>query len=162
MGAARCLPVFPMLCLCVLSAGFRQENTALDLLTDSIVPECAWNLHTWRAQSYCLQVDGVIASHPDTVLTTCDSPFHSHNLLALQFSGCDGKNIGVGHHALLQGIFPTQGSNPHLLHCRQILYPLSHLGTLLSLCLPLNSTTRVTQLTVNLLVADIWFYTISE
>ena len=25
-----------------------------------------------------------------------------------------GKNIGVGYHALLQGIFPTQGSNPHL------------------------------------------------
>ena len=29
-------------------------------------------------------------------------------------------------HALLQGIFPTQGSNPGLLHCRQILYQLSH------------------------------------
>ena len=27
---------------------------------------------------------------------------------------------------LLQGIFPTQGSNPNLLHCRQTLYPLSH------------------------------------
>ena len=27
-----------------------------------------------------------------------------------------GKNSGVGCHALLQGIFPTQGSNPHLLH----------------------------------------------
>ena len=27
-----------------------------------------------------------------------------------------GKNTGVGCHALLQGIFPTQGSNPHLLH----------------------------------------------
>ena len=26
-----------------------------------------------------------------------------------------GKNTGVGYHALLQGIFPTQGSNPHLL-----------------------------------------------
>ena len=33
-----------------------------------------------------------------------------------------GKNIGVGCHFLLQGIFPTQGSNPCLLHCRQILY----------------------------------------
>ena len=33
---------------------------------------------------------------------------------------------GVGCHALLQGIFPTQGSNPGLLHCRQILYHLSH------------------------------------
>ena len=32
------------------------------------------------------------------------------------------KNTGVGCHFLLQGIFPTQGSNLHLLHCRQILY----------------------------------------
>ena len=29
-----------------------------------------------------------------------------------------GKNAGVGCHALLQGIFPTQGSKPGLLHCR--------------------------------------------
>ena len=37
-----------------------------------------------------------------------------------------GKNTGVGGHAILQGIFPTQGSVPGLSHCRQILYPLSH------------------------------------
>ena len=36
------------------------------------------------------------------------------------------KNTGVGSHSLLWGIFPTQGSNPTLLHCRQILYHLSH------------------------------------
>ena len=36
------------------------------------------------------------------------------------------KNTGVGCHFLLQGIFPTQGSNPGLLHCRQTLYHLSH------------------------------------
>ena len=40
-----------------------------------------------------------------------------------------GKNTGVGCHALLQGIFPTQGSNPGLPHCRQILYHLSHQGS---------------------------------
>ena len=40
-----------------------------------------------------------------------------------------GKNTGVGCHALLQGIFLTQGSNPDLLHCRQILYHLSHQGS---------------------------------
>ena len=34
-----------------------------------------------------------------------------------------GKNTGVGHHALLQGIFPTQGSNPRLPHGKGILYP---------------------------------------
>ena len=33
-----------------------------------------------------------------------------------------GKNAGVGCHALLQGIFLIQGSNPSLLHCRWILY----------------------------------------
>ena len=37
-----------------------------------------------------------------------------------------GKNTGVGCHSLLQGIFPTQGSNPGLLHCRWILYHVSH------------------------------------
>ena len=40
-----------------------------------------------------------------------------------------GKNIGVGCHSLLpQGIFPTQGLNPGLLHCRQILYLSEHQG----------------------------------
>ena len=37
-----------------------------------------------------------------------------------------GKSTGVGCHFLLQGIFPTQGSNPGLSHCRQTLYRLSH------------------------------------
>ena len=40
-----------------------------------------------------------------------------------------GKNTGVGSRSLLQGIFPTKGSNPGLLHCRQILYCLSHQGS---------------------------------
>ena len=40
-----------------------------------------------------------------------------------------GKNTGVGCHALLQGIFLTQGLNPGLLHCRQIFYCLSHQGS---------------------------------
>ena len=39
-----------------------------------------------------------------------------------------GKNTGVGCHALLQGIFPTQGWNPGLPRCRRILYHLSHQG----------------------------------
>ena len=40
-----------------------------------------------------------------------------------------GKNTGVGCHFLLQGTFPTQGSNLGLLHCRQILCCLSHRGS---------------------------------
>ena len=37
-----------------------------------------------------------------------------------------GQNIGVGSLSLLQGTFSTQGSNPGLPHCRQIVYQLSH------------------------------------
>ena len=40
-----------------------------------------------------------------------------------------GQNTGVGSLSLLQGIFPTQGSNPGLPHCREILYQLSHNGS---------------------------------
>ena len=39
------------------------------------------------------------------------------------------QNTGVGRLSLLQGIFPIQGSNPGLPHCRQILYQLSHKGS---------------------------------
>ena len=39
-----------------------------------------------------------------------------------------GQNTGVGSLFHLQGIFPTQGSNPGLPHCRQILYQMSHQG----------------------------------
>ena len=40
-----------------------------------------------------------------------------------------GQSTGVGSHSLLQGIFPTQGLNPGLPHCRWILHPLSHWGS---------------------------------
>ena len=40
-----------------------------------------------------------------------------------------GKDTGVDCHFLLPGIFPTQGPNPDLPHCRQALYHLSHQGS---------------------------------
>ena len=40
-----------------------------------------------------------------------------------------GKNTGVGSHSLLQEIFPTEGLNPGLPHCKRILYCLSHQGS---------------------------------
>ena len=44
------------------------------------------------------------------------------------------KNTGVGCHALLQGIFPAQGSNPGLLHCGWILYQLTYQGSHFQYC----------------------------
>ena len=49
-----------------------------------------------------------------------------------------GKNTGMGCHFLLQGIFPTQGLNSHLLHCRQILYHPSHQGSPTKCCQSLS------------------------
>ena len=45
-----------------------------------------------------------------------------------------GQNTGVGSLSLLQRIFPTQGLNPGLLHCRWILYQLSQQGIVIDLC----------------------------
>ena len=40
-----------------------------------------------------------------------------------------GQNTGLHSLSLLQGIFPTRGLNPGLLHCRQILYQLGYKGS---------------------------------
>ena len=56
---------------------------------------------------------GTHGLYPSRLLCQWDSP---------------GKNTGICCHSLLQGIFLTEGSNPGLLHCRQILYHLSHQG----------------------------------
>ena len=72
-------------------------------------------LRTIRAVCYCL----VAKSCPTRHLCPWDFP---------------GKNTGVGCHFLLQGIFLTQGLNPCLLPCSQVLYHLSHQGSLYWSC----------------------------
>ena len=47
----------------------------------------------------------------------------------IQSRNSPGQNVGMDSFSLLQGIFATQGSNPGLPHCRQILYQLSHSGS---------------------------------
>ena len=82
--------------------------------------------YQWTLLLKCVCVCACVLSHaqlfathglqPARLLCPCDFPV---------------KNTGLGCHFLLQGIFPTQGSNPHLLcllPCRQILYLLSHQG----------------------------------
>ena len=71
----------------------------------------------------------------------------SESLLVMSYSfrphpwDSPGHNTGVGCLSLLQETFTTQGSNPDLPHCRQILYQLSHKGsprTLVSLAYPFS------------------------
>ena len=54
------------------------------------------------------------------------------------YGDSSGKITGSGCHALLQGLFPIQGSNPGLLHCKWLLYHLSHQGSSGSVLSPTN------------------------
>ena len=71
------------------------------------------------------------STHLECILQyhTCLSAKHPH----LQFRenpwNSPGPNTGMGSLSLLQGVFPTQGSNPVLPHCRRILHQLSHKGS---------------------------------
>ena len=62
-----------------------------------------------------------------TVVAVCD-PMDCSPPGSSVHGDSPGKNTGVCCYALLQGIFPIQGSNPGLPHCRRILYCLSHQG----------------------------------
>ena len=73
---------------------------------------------------HCESESGVAQSCP----TLCD-PMDSSLQQALCPWDFLGKSTEVGCHFLLQGIFPTQASNPGLPHCRQMLYHLSHQGS---------------------------------
>ena len=68
-----------------------------------------------------------------------------------------GQNTGVGSLSLLQGSFPTQGSNPGLPHWRQILYQLSHQGSHI-LGLLVNLLIAVTKGNLQMHVARPWMW----
>ena len=59
-----------------------------------------------------------------------------------------GQNTGVGSRSLLQGIFPTQGSNPGLPHCRWLLYQLSHQGMPLKQIIKLRYRSNLPKITL--------------
>ena len=78
---------------------------------------CRYN----KCASHSLLTRKVEVNVTQSCLTLCDPMDYTlHGIL--------GQNTGVGSRSLLQRIFPTQGSNPGLPHCRWILYQLSYKG----------------------------------
>ena len=108
--------------------GLRGEPLLGLLFTWQSVPllRCA-HTHTHEEtcpdthiQSVCESLSQVrLFVTPWTV--ACQTPLSVHG-------DSPGKHPGAGCHAFLQGIFPTQGMNPGLPHCRSILFHLSHEG----------------------------------
>ena len=89
--------------------------------------------HTHTRARTCTRAQTHVRTHTHTkvlclVVLSCSilcNPTDRHLPGSSVQGDSPGKNTGVGCHALLQGIFPTQGSNPGLLHYRQIPYHLS-------------------------------------
>ena len=79
-------------------------------------------LASYSAWCHCW-LKRVLVAH--SCLTLCDHMDCSPPGSSIQ-GDCPDKNAGVSGHSLLQGIFPTQGLNPRLPHCRQILHCLGH------------------------------------
>ena len=82
---------------------------------------------SWRERQFALlhivEMGGKVKSESESCSVMSDS-LRPHGLYSPRNS--PGQNTGVDSCCLLQGIFPTQGLNPGLPHCRQILYQLSH------------------------------------
>ena len=72
------------------------------------------------------------------------------------------NNMGVGSNSFLQGIFPTQRSNPCLLHCRWILHRLSHQGNPSNYSLFFHFKTKFLETVVILALYDLIFPVIWE
>ena len=89
--------------------GLRETITTLSLLR---ITNYKKNLKLIKVKKVKVKSHGPLFVIPWTV--ACLTP------LFMEFSR--QGSTGVGCHFLLQGIFSTQGSNPGLLHCRQILY----------------------------------------
>ena len=86
-----------------------------------LVPVCIGNTYilTWEGNTGYHILWQESESH-----SVISNSLWPHGLYSPQNS--PGQNTGVGSLSLLQGIFPTQGSNPGLLHCRWVLHQLSH------------------------------------
>ena len=110
----------------------KDTEAGCHFLLQGILPTQGWHQRLWHLlhwQAGCLPMEPpgkvLLCLVTQSCLTLC-------NPVDCSPPGCSvhgdspGKNTGLGCHALLQGIFPTQGSNRGLPSCRQILYRLNH------------------------------------
>ena len=109
--------IFPHLCLFLYDKFLQME-----LLSQRILPFYGF-WHMYRVSKSRSVVSDSLWSHG------LYSPWNS-----------PGQNTGVGSLSLLQGIFPSKGSNPGLPHCRRILYQLRYQGSPICAKWPLKKT----------------------
>ena len=112
-----------LISLASLSTGLSSQSSSLSacltFLTHLPPPRFSWTAHMCYIFFFpkTSETRSVVSDslRPRGLYTPWNSP---------------GQNTGMGNLSLLEGIFPTQGSNPGLPHCRQILCQLSYEGSL--------------------------------
>ena len=111
--------------------GKGGARTLQEFLQENTKTKTNWVVKHWKSHLKQTDISSLWIEHfslyvclgAQSCPTLCDPMDCSPQApLSMEFS----RNSGVGCHALLQEIFPTQGWNPGLLHCRWILYHLSH------------------------------------
>ena len=100
-------------------------NEPTSLLSPALAGWFVTTSATWEALTGICAVLCLVTQSCPTVCDPMDCSPPGSSVLG----DSPGLNTGVGCHALLQRIFPTQGSYPGLLHCRLILYQLSPKGS---------------------------------
>ena len=106
----------------------NTELSQLPLLAGEVLLQCPWGIgsrtscqhqNVWMLKPLTPIKQHAVCLAAQSCPTFCDSMDCSPPGSSVHWDS-PGKNTGVGCHALLQGIFPTQGSNPGLLHWRCI------------------------------------------
>ena len=97
--------------------------------TELVSPELAGGFFTTEPPGKPICIHESESKVAQSCPTLCDPMDWLYPTRLLHPWDFPGKNTGVGFHFLLQAIFPTQGLNPGLPHCRQTLYRLSHQGS---------------------------------
>ena len=100
-------PSQPLILLCFYEVFFSRNSIQTELHS---METLFWILSPGGVESHSVMSDSL---RPHGLYSPWNSP---------------GQNTGVGSLSLLQGIFPTQGSNSGLPHCSRSLYQLSHKG----------------------------------
>ena len=132
-----CVQLFATLltiaCQAPLSTGFSRQEYRSGLprpspgdLPDPLIEPVSHSSCIGRQVLYLGSPIGSVKSESKNHSVVSDS-LRPHGLYSPWNS--PGQNTGVGSLSCLQGIFPTQRSNPGLLRCRRILYQLSHKGS---------------------------------
>ena len=112
---------------------FAVEEHRMSFTLFLVICILLWMSNTFREGFWMLKegrrgyfpLSTVLYLVAQSCLTLCNPMNYSLAGSSVHGIGSPGKNTGEGCHALLQGIFPTQGSNPGLPHCRWIFYHLS-------------------------------------